>query len=1012
MESSAKRGEPDPIRKHRRPSTNPSAAGTNPRPSKVVQAADSAVIRLAFFENDTRLITTLDTGGIRIWDTYTWECLADLEGHSDYCRVVRVAEDTQRAISCANDGNIILWELPSWQPIAEYRGPEADTFFDVQFLPDSNAAMGGVRGINPLRIIDLASGERVAHLPINAPEIYSLAMIPNSTRVVVGGEKGFLEVWDYRSITRELKMQHEGAIHAMALTSDASRLVVSGDRSVAVWDLASGRQIAIFEGLTGPGIFGMAISSDDDYVIAATSPIRPGDGDIVMWELNTGRLCWRHSFHNDIVAGIAIPTSCEYFITGHASGQLRFWDFPTAESTRSVASSVHYVNAKVVLVGESGVGKSCLARALMKEPFQPQESTHGMKVWNFHSETVEGHGGDRITREIMLWDLAGQVDYRLVHQLFLDETVLGVVMFDATDPVDPFRGVTHWDKALSRVAGVGTPRLLVAGRSDRGYPAVSRDHLDEFRSRHGYASFLTSSAKTGQGVDEVRQEIRNAIEWDALPIVSSPDLWSKIRGYLLARRRGNPVLTTRTALRANFLRQNRGQIVSQLDFDTVIAHAQTQGFVWRLSFGDHVLMKPELLNSYAGAVVRAARNHPLGLGCVAERDILDGHVEFEDLQRITRSLERKLLYAVVELFLEREVAFRGGPTDELIVFPSKLNRERPELPGAPVPDVGYRFAGLVEDVYATLLVRLSHSDAFSVSDLYRDAAEYKDARGHTCGIRLEQPSEGQAVVFVFFGIDTSLDSKVLFLRFVHEHLRRRALPDSVVRERIYRCADVDCGEVVGDRRAIDSRLRRNLTMIPCQYCGGPVDLVDALETEFGDPSLSLKVRQMDEQVIERRAEQVGVTVSKAKDEVGEFDVFLAHHRADKLEVEAICNALRLRGLNPWLDEEQVPPGRWFQDVLQVAIRDVRSAAIIVGTTGLGPWQMVELRSFTSQCVDRRIPIIPVLLPNVHQIPMDFLFLRELNWVEFQGGIDDKAALDRLVWGITGQHPRHGRHGRL
>ena len=140
---------------------------------------------------------------------------------------------------------------------------------------------------------------------------------------------------------------------------------------------------------------------------------------------------------------------------------------------------------------------------------------------------------------------------------------------------------------------------------------------------------------------------------------------------------------------------------------------------------------------------------------------------------------------------------------------------------------------------------------------------------------------------------------------------------------------------------------------------------------------------------------------KTSEEVAEFDVFLAHNSIDKDEVEAICEALKQKGLTPWLDKEQIPPGRWFQDVIQQAIATVKSAAIFIGEQGLGRWEALELRSFISQCVERGIPVIPVLLPGVERIPDDLLFLRELNWVRFTTA-DDPEAIKNLCWGITGK----------
>ena len=135
-----------------------------------------------------------------------------------------------------------------------------------------------------------------------------------------------------------------------------------------------------------------------------------------------------------------------------------------------------------------------------------------------------------------------------------------------------------------------------------------------------------------------------------------------------------------------------------------------------------------------------------------------------------------------------------------------------------------------------------------------------------------------------------------------------------------------------------------------------------------------------------------------------FDVFLAHNSADKPKVKAIAEALKKRGLKPWLDEEQIRPGLSFQQEIQQAIPLVRSAAIFIGSEGLGRWQVMELRTFISQCVRENISVIPVLLPNVSKIPDDLLFLQEFSMVSFASGTDNLESLGRLVWGITGHKP--------
>ena len=108
----------------------------------------------------------------------------------------------------------------------------------------------------------------------------------------------------------------------------------------------------------------------------------------------------------------------------------------------------HYVNAKVVLLGDTGVGKSGLSLVLNGEPFEATDSTPGRKVWTFQSQEVELNKNLKQTRETLLWDLAGQPGYRVIHQLHLNEVAVALVVFDARSETDPLAGVRHWERAL------------------------------------------------------------------------------------------------------------------------------------------------------------------------------------------------------------------------------------------------------------------------------------------------------------------------------------------------------------------------------------------------------------------------------------------------------------------------------------------------------------------------------------------------------------------------------------
>jgi len=131
-----------------------------------------------------------------------------------------------------------------------------------------------------------------------------------------------------------------------------------------------------------------------------------------------------------------------------------------------------------------------------------------------------------------------------------------------------------------------------------------------------------------------------------------------------------------------------------------------------------------------------------------------------------------------------------------------------------------------------------------------------------------------------------------------------------------------------------------------------------------------------------------------------FDVFMCHNSQEKDDVREINGLLRTHGVKTWFDEEQIPPGRLWQQLLEEQIEKIKAAAVFVGQTGTGPWQEVELRAFLTEFTRRRCPIIPIILPKCTAVPMLPLFLRQFTWVDFRKAEPDP--FKKLLWGITGK----------
>lgn len=101
---------------------------------------------------------------------------------------------------------------------------------------------------------------------------------------------------------------------------------------------------------------------------------------------------------------------------------------------------------------------------------------------------------------------------------------------------------------------------------------------------------------------------------------------------------------------------------------TVLAN---NGLARSLKFGDLVLLRPDLINGYAGAVIRAARAHTDEIGCVLEAAIYRADFDFTGVERLKhRPDEELLLRALAQTFLDHSLCIaEETPHGRHLVFP-------------------------------------------------------------------------------------------------------------------------------------------------------------------------------------------------------------------------------------------------------------------------------------------------------------------------------------------------------
>ena len=131
-----------------------------------------------------------------------------------------------------------------------------------------------------------------------------------------------------------------------------------------------------------------------------------------------------------------------------------------------------------------------------------------------------------------------------------------------------------------------------------------------------------------------------------------------------------------------------------------------------------------------------------------------------------------------------------------------------------------------------------------------------------------------------------------------------------------------------------------------------------------------------------------------------FDAFLSYSPTDVDWAIRLKTALEERGLNIWLDQEQIRPGNSIIAALEAGLELCKSCVLVVSPDAVrSQWVSDEYhRAVTlAKQKDRPLQVIPVILGKA-ELPG---FLSTRNWVEFLDDTTFDANLERLIWGITG-----------
>jgi small GTP-binding protein len=161
---------------------------------------------------------------------------------------------------------------------------------------------------------------------------------------------------------------------------------------------------------------------------------------------------------------------------------------------------------KVVLLGNSGVGKTSLAHRWIHGSFDP---TILPTIGPTNTTQTVDIGTKKV--QIALWDTAGQEQFRSIVPLYM-RGARSAVIVAAVDSPESFDSLRDWLELLNSVHEEPVQAVLAVNKTDMRDPLDSE--ISEFveRNRAKFASCLFVSALTGDGVKQLFREAAKIAE--------------------------------------------------------------------------------------------------------------------------------------------------------------------------------------------------------------------------------------------------------------------------------------------------------------------------------------------------------------------------------------------------------------------------------------------------------------------------------------------------------------------
>ena len=168
------------------------------------------------------------------------------------------------------------------------------------------------------------------------------------------------------------------------------------------------------------------------------------------------------------------------------------------------------INYKIILVGDSSVGKTCLLMRAVNNKFtENYQATIGFEFLLMYFQV------NNVKIKLQIWDTCGQEIYRSLIQGFYRNTAATIIVFSKTDRRS-FDNLGSWVKDVKNNTEQEIPLFLVGNKCDveNNLIEVTKEEGEQFMKQYNLKYYSDISAKTGYKVLDTFEEVAKTVYKD------------------------------------------------------------------------------------------------------------------------------------------------------------------------------------------------------------------------------------------------------------------------------------------------------------------------------------------------------------------------------------------------------------------------------------------------------------------------------------------------------------------